>query len=67
MRNLQVEFIRLEVKYCENCGGLWCRKMGDSRIHCSTCRSQILSSDSRSYDARQKRMMRAQTGKHRIQ
>lgn len=47
MRNVQVELIRMEVKYCENCGGLWCRRTGDTRVYCPTCRHQNLSRDSR--------------------
>lgn len=30
--------IKLELKYCENCGGLWIRREGDHGIYCRTCR-----------------------------
>lgn len=67
MANVQKEFIRLEVKYCENCGGLWCRQRGDIRIYCSTCRSQILSTDTRNYDGDHEPRMRARTRRQRLQ
>lgn len=34
----QVEaFIRLELKYCEQCGGLWLRKQGSEQCYCANC------------------------------
>jgi uncharacterized Zn finger protein (UPF0148 family) len=56
MRNVQIELIRLEVKYCENCGGLWCRRTGDIRIYCPTCRLQVVPGDRRNYARQQKRI-----------
>ena len=32
MRN--VNLIKLELKYCENCGALWLRKRGERLLHC---------------------------------
>jgi hypothetical protein len=66
MRN-QIELIRLEVKYCENCGGLWCRQTGDTRIYCSICRPQVPSSDVRNRDRRHEPMMRGRTRRQRLQ
>jgi len=40
-RKRQIELIRLEVKYCENCGGLWYRRAGDTRIHCVKCSAEV--------------------------
>jgi hypothetical protein len=28
---------RLELKYCERCGGLWLRPAGGCQIYCATC------------------------------
>lgn len=50
MRNVQIELIRLEVKYCEKCGGLWFRRSGDTRVNCPTCRAQVLPGDPRNYE-----------------
>jgi len=30
-------FTRLELKYCELCGGLWVRLAGDSAVYCPAC------------------------------
>ena len=49
MRNLQIELIQLEVKYCENCGGLWCRRTGDKGIYCPTCRRRDFSGDRQTF------------------
>lgn len=66
MRNGEIELIRLEVKYCENCGGLWCRRTGDTWIYCATCRSQVLSGDTRNYD-RRNQQTRAPGRRRRVQ
>ncbi len=29
--------VRLELKYCERCGGLLLRKSGDSVVYCTSC------------------------------
>jgi hypothetical protein len=29
--------LRLELKYCERCGGLWLRPTGGEQIYCSAC------------------------------
>ncbi len=58
MRNAQIELIRLEVKYCENCGSLWCRRTGDTRIYCCSCRVQALPGDTRNRERLQQLTMR---------
>jgi hypothetical protein len=32
-----LEIVRLELKYCERCGGLWMRTWGTDEIYCPTC------------------------------
>ena len=31
------EIVRLELKYCERCGGLWMRTWGTDDIYCPPC------------------------------
>jgi len=31
------EFIQLELKYCERCGGLWMRELGSQVVFCEPC------------------------------
>ena len=31
--------VRLELKYCEGCGGLLLRRSGDSVVYCASCTS----------------------------
>jgi hypothetical protein len=33
--------IRLELKYCERCGGLWLRQRGTGRVYCAACTTEI--------------------------
>jgi len=40
MRNVNV--VRLELKYCENCGGLWLRRRGERRPYCQRCRHGLM-------------------------
>lgn len=28
---------KVELKYCERCGGLWLRREGTNRVHCRGC------------------------------
>jgi len=35
------EEIRVELKYCERCGGLWLRARGSEGVHCASCRSRL--------------------------
>ncbi len=32
-----MQFIQLELKYCERCGGLWFRQQGSPDVYCATC------------------------------
>ncbi|HEX6503432.1 MAG TPA: hypothetical protein VF011_09295 [Terriglobales bacterium] len=36
-----IEFIELELKYCERCGGLWLRIVGEERVYCAACVPQM--------------------------
>ena len=29
--------IKIELKYCERCGGLWLRRVGDPQVYCAPC------------------------------
>jgi hypothetical protein len=33
--------LRLELKYCERCGGLWLRPSGGPQIYCVTCAREV--------------------------
>jgi len=35
-----LEVIFLELKYCEQCGGLWFRREGEMRVYCKSCSGQ---------------------------
>jgi Zn-finger nucleic acid-binding protein len=39
MATESVVVIKLELKYCESCGGLWLRKAGDHLLFCRRCRN----------------------------
>ena len=40
-----LEIVRLELKYCERCGGLWMRIWGTEDVYCpSLCRGNARSS-----------------------
>jgi Zn-finger nucleic acid-binding protein len=41
MANEGWEIIRLELKYCERCGGLWLRQQGTGRVVCAACVSEV--------------------------
>ncbi len=30
-------YLRIELKYCELCGGLWLRHEGSEQVYCITC------------------------------
>jgi DNA-directed RNA polymerase subunit RPC12/RpoP len=34
--------VAMELKYCERCGGLWLRRLGQDAVHCGRCRAQIV-------------------------
>jgi hypothetical protein len=33
--------IRVELKYCEHCGGLWVRERGAGVVYCEKCQGQL--------------------------
>jgi len=35
------EAVRMELKYCESCGGLWLRECGAGIVYCDNCQSRI--------------------------
>jgi uncharacterized Zn finger protein (UPF0148 family) len=37
-----LEIIRLELKYCERCGGLWVRTRGTGEVYCPACAAEML-------------------------
>ena len=37
MEDIEIGAIRLELKYCERCGGLWLRPAGSDLIFCGAC------------------------------
>jgi hypothetical protein len=37
-----LEIIRMELKYCERCGGLWVRARGSGDLYCPPCAVEML-------------------------
>jgi hypothetical protein len=37
-----LEIVRLELKYCERCGGLWLRTWGTQDVYCPACAVEVL-------------------------
>ena len=37
-----LEIVRLELKYCERCGGLWMRTWGTDDVYCPSCAVEML-------------------------
>jgi hypothetical protein len=37
-----LEVVRLELKYCERCGGLWLRTWGTEGVYCPACAVEVL-------------------------
>jgi Zn-finger nucleic acid-binding protein len=33
----EVTIVEMELKYCERCGGLWVRLIGDEEVYCGAC------------------------------
>ena len=33
--------VRVELKYCEHCGGLWVRERGAGVVFCQKCQAQV--------------------------
>ena len=36
----ETELVRMELKYCEHCGGLWVRE-GGAGVYCGRCTSKV--------------------------
>ena len=36
-RNDKKDEVRVELKYCEHCGGLWVRERGGGVVYCDNC------------------------------
>jgi Zn-finger nucleic acid-binding protein len=34
-------YIRVELKYCELCGGLWLRYAGNEEVYCGSCAPEM--------------------------
>jgi hypothetical protein len=41
MESEGLEIVRMELKYCERCGGLWMRTWGTEDVYCPTCAVQM--------------------------
>lgn len=37
----EVQVIPLQLKYCERCGGLWLRVLGDAEVFCAACAAAL--------------------------
>ena len=35
------ELVRVELKYCEHCGGLWLRECGAGTVYCPSCAAKV--------------------------
>jgi hypothetical protein len=42
MEIADLEVVRLELKYCERCGGLWLRTWGTEDVYCPSCATEVL-------------------------
>jgi uncharacterized Zn finger protein (UPF0148 family) len=36
-----VDVVRMELKYCERCGGLLVRRSGEPRVYCALCEQRM--------------------------
>ena len=41
MGRMEGQEIRVELKYCERCGGLWMRPRGTDGVYCASCRVRL--------------------------
>jgi ribosomal protein L37AE/L43A len=39
-KNQNMELVRMELKYCEHCGGLWVRE-GGAGVYCERCEAKV--------------------------
>jgi hypothetical protein len=37
----EVKEVRVELKYCERCGGLWVRECGAGEVYCGSCQAKM--------------------------
>jgi hypothetical protein len=40
-KNGESERVRMELKYCEHCGGLWLRECGTGVVYCPNCEPRV--------------------------
>jgi hypothetical protein len=40
-KNTEENNVRLELKYCEHCGGLWLRETGAGVVYCDKCQAKV--------------------------
>jgi Zn-finger nucleic acid-binding protein len=40
-RRKENDVVRMELKYCEHCGGLWLRPSGTERVYCESCQAKV--------------------------
>jgi len=56
--------IRVELKYCERCGGLWLRPQGADGVYCAGCRVRLVAmpnpAEAPPREARRRRVTRVQ-------
>jgi hypothetical protein len=46
MESFEQDFVLLELKYCERCGGLWLRLRGSEMAFCTRCAKAMACADS---------------------
>jgi hypothetical protein len=39
--NRKKDKVRVELKYCEHCGGLWVRESGAGGVYCEKCQPKV--------------------------
>ena len=54
MTSQVVSFVGLELKYCEQCGGLWLRRQGSERCYCASCAQFLEEIPPRRHDNRRR-------------
>lgn len=41
LKDEENEEVRVELKYCEHCGGLWVRECGAGVVYCDNCQAKV--------------------------
>ena len=54
MTSQKESFVGLELKYCEQCGGLWLRKRGSTECYCAACARFLQEMPPRPHDNRRR-------------